>query len=439
MRSLVGVVVVALACGAVMVLPAAAAKAAATKCADPSGVVKVGLSYFGGVEQNLGDAGANDLSSLTPGTQAIIKGYTGGINSLNAAGGLAGCQVKPVIFNFSAASPDFNQESQRECAAFTQDNKVIAVFTAGYETKVAVDCFAKAKTPLFQFGGSYAPTCAEQKKYAGYVYVPIGIATCNFGAFIPIWNKAGLFQNGAKVGMLVFDDGTGQAKTLADKIWTPELKKLKIPAESFSFPGATSESTFANASAAMASAILKFKTDGVNVVLFTPSAGQAALSFLPQAATQGFFPNYGVNSADGLAVATSVGSTAIKTGIAISWLFADLPLAAQQALPANAAVTGCAPWSTPATLTLTGSSGYCDFLNILQAGFKNATKTDPASLKKGIEALGKTFVSSVTYGGATRFAKNHYDGVSSVQVLKFDPTKKSWSYLKANQKAIPVP
>jgi hypothetical protein len=438
-KAITGVVVVLLAFGTLLAVPAGAVKhATATKCSDPSGTVKVGLSYFGGVEQNVGDLGAGDIASLSPGTQAIINGYRAGIAALNDAGGLAGCQVEPVIFNFSAASPDFNQESQQECAAFTQDNKVIAVFATAYETKVGVDCFAKAKTPMFQMAGSYVPTCDDMKKYAGYIYLPDGVAGCNTASFVGIWKKAGLFPADAKVGILVFDDGTGQGKTIADKVWTPELKKLKIPVETFSFPGATSESTFANTNTALGAGLLKFKSDGVNVILFTPSAGQASAAFLPQAASQGYFPNYGFNTADGLTIATSVGATAIKTGIAISWGIADLPVTAQQALPTNPAITACAKWSMPNPLGLTGSSTYCDFLSILQAGFANQTKANAASLKKGIDALGTSWKSSVTYGGASRFKKNHYDGVSMIQVLKFNPDAKAWEYLKPNQKAQPI-
>jgi hypothetical protein len=439
-KVLVGVVVAVMALGALLAMPAAATtkQAAATTCADPSGTVKVGLSYFGGVESNLNDIGATDTSNLTPSAKAIIDGYKAGIASLNAAGGLAGCQVAPVIFNFSAASPDFNQESQQECAAFTQDNKVIAVFTAAYETKVAVDCYAKAKTPLFAFGGSYPPTCADQVKYAGYVYLPDGIATCNFDSFIGIWNKAGLFPKGAKVGTLVFDDGSGQGQKLAAS-WNTQLKKLKIATETpFVYPAATSGAAFAATNAALANAILKFKTDGVNVVLFTPAGGQGPAAFLPQAAQQGFFPNYGLNTADGLAVSGSLGAPGLKTAIAISYAIGDLPLTAQQKLPTNPAITKCATWSPASTATLTGSSVYCDFLSILQAGFKNATKTDPASLKKGIDALGTSWLSSITYGGATKLTKNHYDGVSMVQVLKWDPTTKTFNFAKPNQKAIAV-
>ena len=276
-------------------------------------------------------------------------------------------------------------------------------------------------------------------KYAGYIYAPITTANCDFGAFVPLWDKAGVFPKNAKVGIIVFDDGSGQGQNLADKIWTPQLKKLGYTVETASFPGATSEATFANATSVLSTAVLKFKSDGVNAVLFTPSASQSALSWYPLAQNQGYFPNYGVDSADGLAIINSVGTGAVKKGIAVSWTISDLPLTAQQALPTNTAITSCAAWSAPSTTTLTGSSAYCDFVNLLQAGFKDAKNTSPTSLKQGIEALRSSFLSSVTYGGATRFAKNHYDGASMVQMLKFDPSTKAWSYLKANQKAVPIP
>jgi hypothetical protein len=442
---LVGVVTAVLAASALHAMPASATglrvtkQAASTTCADPSGSVKVGLVFFGGVASNVTDLGGGSLAQLSPSDQAIVENYNKGIDALNAAGGLAGCQVEAVIHNFSAASPDFNQESQKECTSFTQDNKVIAVYTAAFETKVAFDCLAKAKTPVFAFGGSYPPTCADYKKYSGYIYSPVGVATCRFGSFIGIWNKAGLFPKGAKVGILALDDGSGQGAYVANKIYMPALKKLKIPSEMVSFPGATSESSATTTSAALGNAILKFKTDGVNVVIMTPNAAQGPAFFMPQAASQSFFPNYGLNSGDMLSIASAVGGSAIKTGIAISWSIADLPLAVQQALPTNSAITTCAAWSAPTQTTVTGSSAYCDFLNILQAAFKGATKTDPATLQKGIDALGQSFVSSVTYGGATKFAKGRYDGVTVAQVLKFNPTNKAFELLKPNQKVTPIP
>jgi hypothetical protein len=440
-RAWFAVVAVGVLASALLIVPAAGAtkQAATTTCADPSGSVNVGLSYFGNVEQQL-EGISEETAALTPGAQAIINNYEAGIDALNAEGGLAGCQVEPVIHSFPAQSPDFNQSTSTECAAFTQDAKVVAVFTAGYETRVALDCFAKAKTPLFQMGGSYPPTCADYKKYAGYVYSPDGVASCRFNSFVPIWDKAGLFPKDAKVGILVFDDGSGQGQSIADKVYTPALKKLGITSTSFSFPGVLNTVNPNDASTtALSSAVLKFKSEGVNVMLFTPSGSQAAAGFLGAANTQGFFPAYGLASSDGLNIVKAVGQASLQKAVAISWLIVDLPLTDQQALPANPAIEKCAEWAQPSQTTLTGSSTYCDFLSILQAGFADQENTTPASLKKGIEALGTSWLSSMTYGGASKFEPGKYSGVTDAQVLVWNPSTKDFVYAKKGQKAVTIP
>ncbi|HEX5588308.1 MAG TPA: hypothetical protein VFZ17_13430 [Acidimicrobiia bacterium] len=414
--------------GALFVGSAGAAETTATKCADPSGTVKIGMSYFGNVGSAVTAVGGE--GDLVPADQAIVDGYKKGIAALNAEGGLAGCQVEGVFFNFKATGSDFNQNSQQECAAMTQDNEVVAMFGTAFETKVAVDCFAKAKTPLFQIGTNYAPTCADYQKYAGYLYNPSGIATCRFGAFIDIWKDAGLFPKDAKVGILVQTDGSGANEALANKVWGPRLKKLKIPYETFEYTGSTSAAAFSEVNAALANAVLKFKADGVNVVLLTPGGGQGIAAFTGQANTQGYFPVYGIDSADGFGNAVGIAPNAtMKGAVGISYAILDLPLTAQQALPANSAITECATWTTPSTTTLTGASPFCDYINILHAALGDAKDTTPASLKKGIEGLGTSFVSSLTYDGKTKFGKNRYTGGIVARVLQYDTATDTFVFM----------
>jgi hypothetical protein len=439
-RSLCAALAVLTLTGAAMfAVPAGAADstAAAGECPDSSGTVKLGMSYFGSVSTNLGEIGAEDSAELVPADQAVVNGYKDGIAALNDAGGIAGCTVEPVFFNFSARSADFNQTSQQECAAFTQDTKVFAVYAAAYETKVAVDCFAKAKVPMFQIGTNYPPSCADAQKYAGYIYTPSSIFTCRFSSFIKLWNDNGLFPKDAKVGILVKDDGSGQGDFLADKVWTPELKKLKIPVTTFNYTGAINGATFADVNASLGAAILQFKSDGVNVILFTPAGAQGPAAFMPQAKTQEYFPNYGITTADGFGIAAALGGDSVKTGIGISWSIADLPLTEQQALPANTAAEDCAAWTAPSTTTIPGASSFCDYVHILNQAMEGATKVDAATLKKGIAALGTTFVSSVTYDGATKFTKNRYDGAAKAMVLEFDPAAKVWNPITG--KAVTIP
>jgi hypothetical protein len=434
-RAVLGAVVAALALVAIPASAGAQSSSGGAKCPDPSGTIKLGVSYFGGVGQNVSDLGAD--SSAIPADQAIINGYNAGAKAFSSAGGIAGCQIQIVPFNFKASSPDFNQTSQQECAAFTQDNKVFAVFGAAYETKVAVDCFAKAKTPFITAGGVYQPTCADLQKYGGYLYVPAGINTCRWGAFIRLWEKAGVFKKGDKVGILIADDGSGQNQTLANKLWTPLLKKAGVTVQTFTFTTATSEATFTNVNSALGNAILQFKSAGVNAVLFTPAGGQTAAAWLPQAKAQDYFPNYGLDSLYGLAIAGALGGDAIKDGQAISLTPGDLPLQAQQALPANSAAQGCASWTMPTTTTIPGASAYCDFLNFVQQGMKGATKLDAATLKKNVAAFKNTFVSSVTYDGATRFFNRRYDGGIKAMMLSFDPTTKTFT--SKSNKLVTIP
>jgi ABC-type branched-subunit amino acid transport system substrate-binding protein len=416
----------------------AAEQPAAGTCPDPSGTVKLGASYFGSVQQNAAEIGAGE-DPAAAGDQAIVQGYQDGAAAINATGGIAGCDVEIVPFNFSARAADFNQVSQQECAAFTQDDQVFAAFGNAYESKVTVDCMAKAKTPFVTAGGVYPPTCADYKRYAGYVYSTASIATCRFGSFIKLWDKAGLFPEDAKVGIIALDDISKQGRTLAEGIWTPALKKMGIPAQTFSYTGAINAATFADVGAALSNAVLQFKAAGVNVVLFTPAGAQALASFLPAARAQDYFPNYGMDTADALTiVGTGLGEGAVKTGIAISWSINDLPLTDQQALPSNPTIEACAPWSpSTSSATLTGSSPYCDYLHFLQAAMKGATKLDAASLKKGVEALGTTFVSSLTYDGATKFGKGKYDGATKAMVLEYDVATKTFQPMSDQLVTIP--
>lgn len=415
----------------------AAGAAAAATCPDKSGTVKVGMSYFGSVGAAVEGIGAEEQGALVPADQAIVDGYNRGIDALNDAGGLNGCQVEGVFFNFSASASDYNAQSQKECAAFTQDEKVVAVYTTAFETKVAIDCYAKAKVPAFVLGTNYPPSCADQKAYPGIVYTPGSVYTCRFASFIKLWDDAGLFPEDANVGIVTMDDGSGQGPFLADKVWGAQLKKMKIPVTSFKYTGSINSAAFSDVNAALGNAVLQFKAAGVNVVLFTPAGGQGPAAFMPQASTQNFSPNYGVNTSDGLVIAAALGGAGLKKGIAVSWTFQDIPLSDQQALPANSSIEECASWSTPSTRTLTGASGACDFFNILKAGFEGAKKMDAPSLYKGISALGTSFISSTTYDGATKFAKGRTDGASKAMMLEFDPTTKTW--VPINGKLVDLP
>jgi hypothetical protein len=273
---------------------------------------------------------------------------------------------------------------------------------------------------VFTAGNVAGSTCGRATGDASYLYAPAGVATCRFGPMIGIWDRAGLFPDDAKVGIVVVDDASGQNRTLADEVWARELRDRNVPFVTMTTPPVSSPAGFSESLAAVSDGLGGFIADGVNVVLFTPSGGDAIAAFMPAAAARNYFPAYGLTSADDIPLATTVGSAALRRALAISWLATDLPLGDQQALPANPAVARCARWATPNEAALTGVSPYCDFLSILQRTMARAKRANAAALRTGVEALGTTFVSSVTYDGATKFSGNRHDGGYRARVLAFD-------------------
>jgi hypothetical protein len=345
-----------------------------------------------------------------------------------------------VIFNFSVLSPDFNEVSQQECATFTQDNKVIAVLAQGYETPLAADCFAKAKIPSFWVDSVvlYKPSCATAAREN--FYGAASVFACRYASFIKLWNNAGLFPPKAKVGILQFEsvDGQKQNEAVVNQ-WDTQLKKLGFTYETFSISRALNSTGYGQVSAQMNAAILKFKSDGVNVVLFTPPGSTLVTTFLPAALAQGYIPNYGFTTNEIPQSTAVIAPAAVGKAAVISWRSTDLTVAAQEALPPNPAIESCKAWSAVATAKTgaeTGASDVCDFYNILAAAFKGATKLDAATLKKRIAALGTSFDSSVTYGGATKFDKKLLGGATKARVLTWDAPTKSFV---AKSKAVTIP
>jgi hypothetical protein len=192
---------------ALFVLPASGATKRRRRAprADPSGTVNVGLSW---PEPRAAAQPRTRAPRLTPAAQAIVDNYGGRHRGIERRGGLGGRQVKPVIYNFPAQSQDFNQTTSTECAALTQDAKVIA-FTA-LQT-CAVRLLRKAKTPPFQFGGATHPRAPTTRSTPATSTALTASPRAGVAPVRPIWDKAGLFPKGANG--IVFDDGRARASS----------------------------------------------------------------------------------------------------------------------------------------------------------------------------------------------------------------------------------
>jgi hypothetical protein len=411
------------------------ASASAAACSQP---LKIGVDYSGDEGAGLAAVG-HPSAGFTQYAQSLQQGWQIGIDYLNSHGGLAGCKVSLYAHDMpSLAADGFSGESQKECTDFAQDQHVfVAVpgLSGSLQNKVLITCLAQAHIPVFWNGIAYSPSEADFSAYRGYLY-EIGIAYERFGPFLPALAQAGYFGTGAKVGILLADDGSGDNQHLVNDIWLPQLKAMNIPTSVFTYSEVESFSDAGDASSQFQSAVLQFKTAGVNHVLITPDGGDADIFFTAAAEGQNFHPRYGMTTDSTPPGMADAPSDQAAGAMAVSWSVGDfINTAGGNSLPpgisSNSMRTLCAQlysgYAAAQGEPVSNFYGWCDTLVLLQLALGHAPSPTPAALLSGIESLGTTFVPAETYG-TSRFGPGRYDGATSVRVLLWSNQSGGWVF-----------
>jgi ABC-type branched-subunit amino acid transport system substrate-binding protein len=418
---------------------AAPAIAAGPGCTTP---VKIGVTYStdeGAVLTQLGNAAlGKEVSSptLVQTTEAVwnhIAAY------VDATGGIAGCPVKFVYYNFQFGDPAGESDnSQNECTAFAEDQHVFAELNLSNENSTLISCLAKKKTVIIYGGGlQYRPTPADFQSYAPYLYNLAYVDSYRLGTVPTILAGSKFFganPAAAKVGILVADDGSGTNQTLVSKYWVPALAQLGIKNPTvITYFQCHSVSDCANTTNDFSSAVLKFRQAGVDHVLFTPDGGDAVFFFFQVAHSQKYYPQYGMTTASGPSLFNTEPKDEQGSAMAVSWyvndVFPNLP-AALTAAPPNTTKTRCAAMLKqyyPAYYQL--YYYYCDEVFFLQDALKGATKISADTLKMGADRLAGTFPMSSGYGNAYFGEPCHYDGATTARVIQWSTPKQSWSFV----------
>jgi hypothetical protein len=252
---------------------------------------------------------------------------------------------------------------------------------------------------------------------------------------LPSLAKAGYFDAGSKIGILLADDGSGNNQRLVDQIWKPQLAAMNLSPSVFKVSYANSTSSLSNISSQYNSAILQFQTAGVNHVLFTPDTGTATFLFPPAAESQHFRPRYAMTTHNYPAAMSGAPQGQADRSMAVSWSVEDVsdaatPTAKIPGIGSTAERRHCDQLYTKyAAANATPTSAFypwCDFLGLLKKALATTTTVPTAaSLLKGIEAVGSGFEPAMSYGPAL-FGPKHYDGGSFMRVVKFDPAAKAY-------------
>ena len=224
--------------------------------------------------------------------------YKAALDEVNARGGVLGRKLVPVFHQISV-SDDISASQQAACETFTKDNKVFAIFFRG---EITYSCALKAG--IIAWGGG-----ASGQVFARYpnLFAPSSIrferlAAVTVRAMVKAgWQKPDAKYPTGKIGLISWDDpeyryamNNGWLAALhAAGLKETDVRYIAIPAD----PG-----TISDASAAISSAVLRFRREGIDHVFISDGpAGIFAgtgltLLFLENAQTQGYKPRYGFNT-----------------------------------------------------------------------------------------------------------------------------------------------
>ncbi len=418
-----------------------AAAAAGSTCSQ---TVKIGVSYSSDIATGLAAVGnpsaATQFGDYVQQQQALYQRMA---DDINARGGLAGCKVALVYHDFKALGSDgFSGESQTECSDFAEDQHVFAVISTTLENRTLVDCLAQHNVVNLFYGFTYNPTAADLAKYRGYFYQPSYVAAHRYGPFIDQLAGAGYFPSGAKVGILLADDGSGVNTDLVNNVWKPRLAALGINPVVFTFHQIESYSDVAGVTSQLSAAVLQFKAAGVDHVMSTPDNGDAVIFFTQVADSQGFHPRYALTTA---AVPSAWGTEPASqrpNALTVSYSIGDLGAVDDDrevaSNPPNDARAHCDALYQGQTGNAPLATAYrvCDAFNFLAAALSGASAVTADALLAGAENLGSSLALSDGYSNATFSPPGHYDGGSATRVMQWDEGSQVWRYVSG---VLPLP
>jgi ABC-type branched-subunit amino acid transport system substrate-binding protein len=364
---------------------------------------------------------AYGYGNLAPGDQEtqvkVVVAY------VNAHGGLAGHRITPVFGVWDAAGGDTVTQREAACSNWLQDHHVQAIVAESFDSFTG--CATKAHVPLI-VGNLYPVTGPQYARATTMLSTMVPTDDRLLPAWVDRLAEGGYFTPApVRIGV-VYVDTPDQHYSL-DHVLKPALaRRGQSVADSFALP-----LDVAQAVAQESNAVLQFKAHGVDHVMFLDTGGMA-LTFLPQAESQGYRPRYAMHSYSSPALVQSAVPQAQLVGaMAAGWLPSVDVAAAQRPRP-TAAATLCVSLMQKAGQDMSSDSArssalnYCDRTFLLQAASNAAPSFTPAGIMAGLTRLGSSYESAVGFGQDFRTRR---DGPAVMRLSAFSKDCSCFKYV----------
>lgn len=375
--------------------------------------VQVGIPYA----KNSGDALTALGGSSSTGTDQSTM-FKAVIADANRHGGIAGHPIQPVFFGIDVTG-DQTAQFQSACADFTQDHKVFAALGIGGPAYYT--CLQKAGVVVL------APPDGDSREQAQW---PLQLAPSDMVLDRAARTYVAALQTSyltarARIGVLTYTAESFQRITR--DVLLPALRRVDPQTLVQSVTRTQSASDLGTMSSAVSNAVLKFRSAGVDHVVFFVDGGLPESFFANDAQSQGYHPRYAFSTLDQLQATIEAGlfssaAQQLAGAVGVGWQpILDtaypspfLSTTSPRRCLAVGKAQGVVPGSGVAAAQLMSA---CDGVWFLQAAAARASSVSPRAVVTSALSLGTAYSSPVT--PRTRFAGNH-DGAAGYQFLRFE-------------------
>lgn len=399
--------------------PEAAERNAPTTRSGGAGQILVGIQY-----NTAGSDGAYSVLGVKGTSTGDGKGaYEALIEDLNSRGGLAGRKVVPVFYANNNSEGTFDAQSQKACSLFTEDYKVEIGIVTGTATRLLPSCLAKRQVPALPVGNMMLDD-THLAEWAPYVYWPGMLSPDRFAPWVDVLAANGFFAKESKLGLVAID--TPLHHRTVDGVLIPALAKIGFPPTDVAYTSESgSISDLGGGAAELSNVVLRFRSQGIDRVMFVASQGVLPFLWMPQAESQNYRPRYGFTSGDfPYIVQANAAPEQLRDAVGMGWSpardvdFAQdpggIPAAercrAIMAKAGNRAADRSAEWQS--------HIAPCEAMFFLETVFKRAATSAGHAIRAAVDQLGTSYQSPHTF--ATRFIPGHYDGVAKVRAIRYD-------------------
>lgn len=383
--------------------------------------ITIGIGSASDSAEYVAALGLGDLDSGDP--KAQMKAV---VDHINRSGGVAGRRIVTVHHEYDTAQVlnDPSAAHEAACATWTQDHQVFAVILLGSPTPSLLECLKRKDTPFLQVGGITNPR-AYKDVYAKYplyfniggmvydLYDQLGVERLVARGFFEKWDTTRARPGTApmKLGLLASEDPNGDTR----------LRSLRGQLARFGIKDSSvvrCPPTVNGVASCHQSAVLKFRSDGITHVI------GGGLFFFRQADSQNYFPRYYIEGAAAL-VASTMAHRALVGSMSESFLpVYDVDAARDPGDPTPATgqcrqIMKKAGLDTSERLAMGQMASYCDGFFFLRAAVGKAPALTAAGLRVGLESLGSTVPSAITF--ATRLGPGSHASTFGLRDLKFVP------------------